>query len=120
MFLEDSIKNLSWDKETGLIQFDTSTSVEVNKLSNEKVIWVCSQNPYFSQAVLTRQVDYDFCDNLDYYENYGSDFIVDNTTAISHTFKLDHNSDYKGGAIAKLTVEMEDDTPLYEDIPVQR
>lgn len=120
MFLEDTIKTLSWDKETGLIQFDTNTFVEVNKLSNEQVIWVCSQHPSVSQTVLTRQVDYDFCDNLDYYGNYGSDFIVDNTTAFSHTFKLGYDSKYEGRAIAKLIIEMKDDTPLYEDIPVQR
>lgn len=120
MFLEDSIKNLSWDKETGLIQFDTSSFVEVNKLSNEQVIWVCSENPQVQQNSLTRQTDYYFCDNLDYYGNYGSDFIIDNTTAISHIFKLSHSSDYEGGAIAKLTIEMKDDTPLYEDVPVQR
>ena len=120
LFLEDSIETLSWDKETGLTRFDTSSSVEVTKLSNEKVIWISSQNPISQQTSFTYQEDFDFCDNLDYYGNYGSDFIIDNTPAISHIFRTHYNSNYEGGAIAKLTVEMKDDTPLYEDVPVQR
>lgn len=121
IFLEDSIETLSLNKETGLFQSDTDTMIEVSKLSNEQVMWICSNCPYLQLNSLIYQKDYVYpCDNLSYYGNYGSNFVIDNTQATSHTFKLPYNQEYEGGAIAKLTITMKNSTPLYEDIPVQR
>ena len=84
-------------------------------------MWICSNCPYFRLDNLVNQLDYVYpCDNLSYYGNYGSNFVLDNTEAISDTFKLPYYSGLEGGAIAKLTITMKDNTPLYEDIPVQR
>ena len=121
IFLEDDIETLSLNKENGLFQFDTNDNIEVSKLSNEQIMWICSNCPYLQLNSFVHQLDYVYpCDNLSYYGNYGCNFVIDNTEAISHNFKLPYNSDYEGGVIAKLTIKMKDNTPLYEDIPVQR
>ena len=121
IFLEDSIKILPLNKEDGLFQFDTNKKIEVSKSFDKQVMWICSNCPQIILNGFVHQIDYIYpFDNLSYYGNYGSNFVIDSSEATSHTFILPYNYQYEGGAIAKLTIEIKNNTPLYEDIPVQR
>lgn len=126
IFLENSILDLNWEKNNeNFYQLDDSSNdCEVINNSEHQSLWISCTSPRVTLNGGTVQKDYNFCDNLWYYQCHGNVFLFDITNN-KHIFKLPYNSNYEGGAIIRLDITMdvdenEEEIPVYEDIPVQR
>lgn len=119
IYLNDNVLDIDYQ---GFYRLDdTQQELTVFKDKNDKsIIWITCNSQRLDLTNGTYQKDYNFCDNLYYYNQKFAIFLMDITEADSHIFKLPYNKDYEGGAVIKLKATMKDNTPLYEDIPVQR
>lgn len=106
------------------LEYSDSTEVILNKSALEKnIIWLALSNPYHNTPNFY-QKDTNFCD-YDYVNEINeTSLFFDNTDATEHTIGFSHyretDTSYRSYVFLKLQATMKDNTPLYEDIPVQR
>lgn len=90
--------------------------------SNEEkhLIWITVGGPIDKQYEPARQLDNNFCDCAYRYNNYATSFFFDETQSQEHVFYIRNTSDQPATVVVKLQATTENDSLLYEDIPVQR
>jgi hypothetical protein len=91
-----------------------------NEEEKNHLIWLGLSSPRLGEAAKSYQADLQFCDCAYRYNSYATTFFFDETQAKNHSFYVYNNAGYPATIVVKLQATTENDTPLYEDIPVQR
>lgn len=129
VFLKDNISDITSQPIQGEnyfidLEFSNDTEITLNKTALEKnIIWLALSNPYHNTPNFY-QKDTNFCD-YDYVNGVNeTSLFFDDTDATEHTIGFSHyyqtDTHFRSYVFLKLKAIMKDNTPLYEDIPVQR